>query len=112
MQEMKEKETARRKSLEDRRESLGLSQAFELGKRSTEEYVPITLLRETYQLTMIPADAQRWIHWNLRSSALRGNWTSHSDIHHHDSSRSQSRRLTPRKPMATDDYRTTALLYF
>ena len=111
MQEMKEKETARRKSLEDRRESLGLSQAFELGKRSTEEYVSITLLRRTCQLTTILADAQRWIHWSLRSSALRGNWTSHSDIHHHDS-RSQSRRLTHRKPMATDDYRTTALLYF
>ena len=36
---MKEKETARRKSLADTRESLGLSQAFELGKRSTEEFV-------------------------------------------------------------------------
>ena len=40
---MKEKEDARRKSLAESREELGLSQAFELGKRSTEEYVPLEL---------------------------------------------------------------------
>ncbi|RPD67026.1 hypothetical protein L226DRAFT_529416 [Lentinus tigrinus ALCF2SS1-7] len=37
LKEMKEKETARRKSVAESREALGLSQAFELGKRSTEE---------------------------------------------------------------------------
>ena len=44
LQEMKEREMARRKSLAENRETLGLSQAFELGKRSTEEYVPIPAL--------------------------------------------------------------------
>ncbi|RDX53954.1 hypothetical protein OH76DRAFT_1399124 [Lentinus brumalis] len=42
LQEMKEKETARQKSLVESREALGLSQAFELGKRSTEERARIS----------------------------------------------------------------------
>ncbi|KAI0774406.1 hypothetical protein C8Q74DRAFT_832825 [Fomes fomentarius] len=42
LREMKEKETARRKSLVESREALGLSQAFELGKRSTEERTRIS----------------------------------------------------------------------
>ncbi|KAI0750939.1 hypothetical protein C8Q80DRAFT_1335569 [Daedaleopsis nitida] len=42
LKEMNEKETARRKSLVESREALGLSQAFELGKRSTEERTRIS----------------------------------------------------------------------
>ena len=39
MRELKEKEVARRKSMEAYKESFGISQAFELGKRTKEEYV-------------------------------------------------------------------------
>ncbi|TBU46590.1 hypothetical protein BD309DRAFT_1007925 [Dichomitus squalens] len=42
LQEIKEKEEARRKALAENRETLGLSQAFELGKRSTEERARIS----------------------------------------------------------------------
>ncbi|KAI9000883.1 hypothetical protein BD414DRAFT_473007 [Trametes punicea] len=44
LEEMKEKEEARKKSLVESREALGLSQAFELGKRSTEERTRISLM--------------------------------------------------------------------
>ncbi|KAH9899737.1 hypothetical protein C8Q73DRAFT_639428 [Cubamyces lactineus] len=44
LKELKEKEEARKKSLAESREALGLSQAFELGKRSTEERTRISLM--------------------------------------------------------------------
>ncbi|OSD04378.1 hypothetical protein PYCCODRAFT_1433763 [Trametes coccinea BRFM310] len=44
LKEMREKEEARQKSLIQSREALGLSQAFELGKRSTEERTRISLM--------------------------------------------------------------------
>ncbi|KAI0650605.1 hypothetical protein C8Q79DRAFT_1063880 [Trametes meyenii] len=44
LKEMREKEMARKKTLAESREALGLSQAFELGKRSTEERTRISLM--------------------------------------------------------------------
>ncbi|EIW61231.1 uncharacterized protein TRAVEDRAFT_56601 [Trametes versicolor FP-101664 SS1] len=44
LKELREKEETRQKSLVASREALGLSQAFELGKRSTEERTRITLM--------------------------------------------------------------------
>ncbi|KAI0775977.1 hypothetical protein BD413DRAFT_649007 [Trametes elegans] len=44
LKELKEMEEARKKNAADGREALGLSQAFELGKRSTEERTRISLM--------------------------------------------------------------------
>ncbi|KAH9943317.1 uncharacterized protein BXZ73DRAFT_40479 [Epithele typhae] len=55
LQEMKDKETARRKSVVESRESIGLSQAFELGKRSMDErsridYIESQVMRMAHKL--------------------------------------------------------------
>ncbi|KAH9850721.1 hypothetical protein C2E23DRAFT_833937 [Lenzites betulinus] len=44
LKELREKEEARKRSVTESREALGLSQAFELGKRSTEERTRISLM--------------------------------------------------------------------
>ena len=74
---------ARRES----RETLGLSQAFELGKRSTEEYVLFSDSRLSSGRTDTTWTGEReTAGWKRRSESLRSAWTFPSDDHRHNGS--------------------------
>ena len=90
LKEMKEKEMAWRET----RETLGLSQAFELGKRSTEEYVLPFLLIHFVMLTDVPwTDERGSAGWKRKSLGSHSAWTSPLAGRRHNSSHPRNRAL-------------------